>query len=61
MKLYAHRSETSDNWQYALFDLSKDSGENDNVAAQQPAVFKDMCADMWAWAASVHASQSKET
>lgn len=61
LKLYGWRAENTDKWQYALFDISLDDGENSNVASQHEAAFETMYDDLWAWAATVYTSQRSET
>merc|ERR1712032_918665 len=61
MKLYGWRAETGDKWQYALFDISTDEGENQNLAGKQSDLFSSMYQDMWTWAATVRHSQESET
>lgn len=61
MKLYGWRAETGDKWQYALFDISVDEGENHNLAGEHNDLFSSMYQDMWTWAATVRHSQTSET
>lgn len=61
LKLYAWRSGIGNAWEYALFDISKDESESENIADQQSSVFKQMFKDMWLWAEGVYESQQSET
>lgn len=61
LKLYGWRAKVGNKWQYALFNISADEGENTNIASTEPDVFEHMYADLWVWAASVYESQKSET
>lgn len=61
LKLYGWRAETSDKWQYALFDIHADGGENNNMAQQETKSFLSMYKGMWAWATTVRESQQSES
>ena len=61
LKLFGWRSETGRPWEYALFDIHQDPGENENIADKHSSEFSRMFRDMWAWAESVRESQRSET
>jgi arylsulfatase A-like enzyme len=61
MKLLGWRPEQGGKWQYGLFDMSQDPGENTNVAGQHAEMFGNMFQDMWKWAEGVYTSQNEET
>jgi len=61
MKLLGWRPATGKSWQYALFDIGQDQGENQNVADENTQMFSQMFKDMWKWAEGVYQSQLSET
>jgi len=61
LKLYGWRAQNTDKWQYALFDIANDVGENNNIANQNADDFASMYDDLWLWAATVRKSQESET
>merc|ERR1719331_1563832 len=61
LKLLAWRPATGKSWQYALFDIHQDQGENENIADEMPQAFSQMFKDMWKWAEGVYESQLSET
>merc|ERR1712048_135055 len=60
-KLFGWRAAKGNAWQYALFDVHADQGENENVANSHPNEFTSMFKDMWQWAEGVYESQQSET
>lgn len=61
LKLYGWRPDKKTAWEYAVFDIHKDLGENENVASEHANEFKQMFKDMWKWAEGVYESQQSET
>lgn len=61
LKLFGWRPSVGKSWEYALFDIHQDPGENVNLADKQSTKFSQMFKDMWAWAGGVHTSQESET
>merc|ERR1712151_1207699 len=61
LKLYGWRATNADKWQYALFDIANDAGENNNIANQNVDDFTSMYDHLWSWATTVRKSQESET